>query len=552
MDEVSTVVFSLGNRTGSLPLDQIMGIDELLSPIRWDPAATTGDVIRHLLQENNHPPAYFVLAHLWMKLLPWNDGLASIWAARSLPALLGALSIPAIFTLGWLAFRSLLVAHLSAVVMMLSPFAIFLAQEARHYTAATLVVIASLCCFSIAVRAVHAYKPLPLRTLCLWVGINALGIATHYFCSLTSLSQGCVLLALCWRQSRRRKGAWIQTHWRRIYIVAAGTLVGVLIWAPVWLNFYGSPQASFLKVNPTDPFYWINPLIQSLAGWIFVVLTPATVGYRLHGLVFVIVTILFMLAFLIWMAALLVRSLRTQLQQSDTRLGIQIIGGFFVVANILFFLVSYGLGQDITRGHRYNFVFFPSLIVLVGAGLALYWEHHPKLKVPVITLPFSQIKISGRQFVASVVTVGVVSSLFVVLNLSFPKFFRPDRFIPLIQGQSTAPVVIGTPTIITPKPTVIGIEIMGLGWEIQRRFNPQSADQNWAAPPRFLILEQNHEQQIHPDVTLPQKLAEIERPFDLWLLNYGPDLSEHKCLVPEEYGQGVKGAYHYKHYVCRS
>ena len=551
MDEVSTVVFSLGNRTGILPLDQLMGLDDLLAPIRPDPNATIGDVIQHLLQENNHPPAYFVLAHLWMKLFPLNDGLASIWAARSLPALLGAMSIPAIFTLGWLAFRSLLVGHLSAVVMMVSPFAVFLSQEARHYSGATLVVIASLSCFAIAARAVHAHKQLPVWTICLWVAINALGIATHYFCSLTFLAEGLVLLALCWRQSRREKGVWRQPPWRRIYIVAAGTLTGALIWAPIWLNFYGSPQASFLKIDPIDPFYWINPIVQSLAGWIFVVLSPATVGYRWFGLVFVIVTIVIMLGFLIWMAALLIRSLRCQLKQSDTRLGVQIIGGFFAVANGLFFLVSYGLGQDITRGHRYNFVFFSSLVVLVGAGLAFYWEVHAKSKNIAIPLPFSPLKISGRQFVGSVVLAGLISSLFVVWNLSFPKFFRPDRFIPLIQAQSTAPVVIGTPTVITSQPTVVGIEIMGLGWEIKRHFNPQSPDQNWAAPPQFLILEHNDEQKIYPGVTLPQKLAEIQRPFDLWLLNYGLDLSAHQCAIPDD-GQGVKGAYHYKHYVCSS
>ena len=552
MDEVSTVVFSLGNRTGTLPLNQIMGLNDLLAPIRANPDATVGDVIRHLLQENNHPPAYFVLAHLWMKLFPLNDGFASIWAARSLPALLGAMSIPAVFTLGWFAFRSLLVGHLSAIMMMVSPFAVFLSQEARHYSGATLVVTASLCCFAIAVRAVQAHKPLPVWTLCLWVVINALGIATHYFCCLTFLAEGLVLLALGWRQSRRQKGAWLRPHWRRIYLVVAGTLAGALIWLPIWRNFYGSPQASFLKIDPIDPFYWINPIVQTLAGWIFVVLTPATVGYRWYGLVFVIVTVVLMLAFLIWLLSYLIRSLRIQLQQTDTRLGIQTIGGFFVAANALFFLVSYGLGQDITRGHRYNFVFFSSLVVLVGASLAVYWEAHPNSTKPALTFPFSKAKISGRQFVASVILVGLISSVFVVWNLSFPKFFRPDRFVPLVQAQSTAPVVIGTPTVITSQPTVIGIEIMGLGWEIKRHFNPQSPGQNWAAPPQFLILEQNDEQNLHPDATLPQKLAEIPRPFDLWLLNYGPDLAAYQCFVPDEYGKGVKGAYHYKHYVCSS
>jgi len=49
-------------------------------------------------------PVYFVLTHLWMKLFPTEGGLVTLWAARSLSAILGAASIPAIFGMGWLVF----------------------------------------------------------------------------------------------------------------------------------------------------------------------------------------------------------------------------------------------------------------------------------------------------------------------------------------------------------------------------------------------------------------------------------------------------------------
>jgi len=41
-----------------------------------------------------------------MKLFPTEGGLVTLWAARSLSAILGAASIPAIFGMGWLVFRS--------------------------------------------------------------------------------------------------------------------------------------------------------------------------------------------------------------------------------------------------------------------------------------------------------------------------------------------------------------------------------------------------------------------------------------------------------------
>jgi uncharacterized membrane protein len=43
-----------------------------------------------------------------MRLFPSEDNLVSLWAARSLSAVFGALSIPAIYALSWLTFRFLI------------------------------------------------------------------------------------------------------------------------------------------------------------------------------------------------------------------------------------------------------------------------------------------------------------------------------------------------------------------------------------------------------------------------------------------------------------
>ena len=87
---------------------------------------------------------------------PDSVGLASVWAARALPVILGAASIPALYTLSWFAFRSRLVGQVSAAMMAVSPYGIFLAQEARHYTLAILWVIASLSCLASAIRYIQA------------------------------------------------------------------------------------------------------------------------------------------------------------------------------------------------------------------------------------------------------------------------------------------------------------------------------------------------------------------------------------------------------------
>lgn len=133
-DEFSTMVFSLGNTFQPVPLDQAIALDVLLQPLQPNPEKGVGAVVQHLLTESNHPPLYFVLAHWWMQLFPTpltpsdNGGMeayVSVWAARSLPALLGAASIPAVYGLSRLAFRSQLVSQLAAAMMAVSPTASF-------------------------------------------------------------------------------------------------------------------------------------------------------------------------------------------------------------------------------------------------------------------------------------------------------------------------------------------------------------------------------------------------------------------------------------------
>lgn len=145
-DEFATMVFSLGNSFHSVPLDRAIALDTLLQPLQPRINVGVANVIDRLLTESTHPPVYFVLAHWWLKMFPLQEGLVSVWASRALAALLGVVSIPAIYGLGWLAFRSRLVAQLAAATIAFSPYGVFLAQEARHYTLAILFVIASLSC----------------------------------------------------------------------------------------------------------------------------------------------------------------------------------------------------------------------------------------------------------------------------------------------------------------------------------------------------------------------------------------------------------------------
>ncbi|NER28362.1 MAG: glycosyltransferase, partial [Symploca sp. SIO1C4] len=96
-DEFATMVFSLGNSFQTVPLNQLIDSDILLQLLQPLPEAGINAVVHHLFAESTHPPIYFALAHLWMKLFPSESGLVSISAARSLSTLFGIVSIPAVF-----------------------------------------------------------------------------------------------------------------------------------------------------------------------------------------------------------------------------------------------------------------------------------------------------------------------------------------------------------------------------------------------------------------------------------------------------------------------
>ena len=132
-----------------------------------------------------------------------------------------------------MSFRDHLTSILCAALMAVSPFSVFLSQEARHYTLAILAVMGSMGYFVSAVQAVQQKKPIRWLTVLAWVAVNAFGISVHYFSGLTYLMEGLVLLALLIKQSLTDGASWRSAVWFRIYVVAIGTAVGAALWLPI-------------------------------------------------------------------------------------------------------------------------------------------------------------------------------------------------------------------------------------------------------------------------------------------------------------------------------
>lgn len=521
-DEFSTLVFSLGNSFLAVPLDRAITLNTLLQPLQPNPAAGVAQVIQHLLTESNHPPLYFILAHWWMRLWPPDSlGLASVWAARSLSACLGAASIPAVYGVSWLAFRSRLVSQLAAAIMAVSPYGVFLAQEARHYTLAILWVIASLSCLVITTQHIQQRTPLPAFVGASWVGINILGISTHYFYSLTLSAEALVLMALGWRYPPN-----LHSPWRQVYLVAAGTMLGGLVWLPIFLqNSYGGELTEWIQSGGKSGLAWLNPVFQLVAAWITMI---SLLPIEASALAIAIASGGVMFIFFLWALPIFGRGFQTQLQQPTNRLMTQVFAGVVCSAIGLFFVFTYILGIEITRGARYNFVYFPSAIILLGASLAVCWDT-PK------TVWIGRAGVSGKTAVMLIWLMGLLSALTVVCNLGYQKYYRPDLLMQLIQ-KSQSPVLIAT----THKTHVQTGEMIGIARELKLSGSPPT--------PHFLLAHQD--QSNTATVALQKTLTQLPRPLDLWLVNFYAPVEINNCLANPQSLPLVNG-YNYQLYNCR-
>ena len=525
-DEFSTLVFSLGNSYLTVPLDQAISIDELLQPLQINSDANAIQVIQNLLTQSNHPPLYFILAHWWMQLYG-GSSLVSLWVARSLSAIFGALSIPAIYLLSAFAFRSRLVGQIAAAMMAVSPYGIFLAQEARHYTLAILLVIASFGCLVAAIRNIQNQTKLPVLTVTSWILVNILGIATHYFFVLTLVAEALVLLG---KYPWKKKA--FNAPWGQIGVVAVGTAIGGIVWLPIFLQNNSELTQWIENGEKSNVLALLNPIFQIIAAWITML---SLLPVEASALPIVIASGFVMIVFFIWAIPLLKRGLVINLQQSKTRGITQVFASIVASAIAIFFFFTYILGIDLTRGARYNFVYFPAVIVLVAASLAICW------KTPAINKLSS-----GKTAVALIWLMGLLSAVSVINNLGYQKYYRPDLFVQLVQKNSfSVPVLIAT----THKTHVQTGEMMG----IAREFKLAKIQTN----PQFLLAHQS--QNPYTSTTaLQNTISQKPLPFDLWLVNfYAPVVEINKCYTDTDSNlennlEVPVDGYNYQLYHCRN
>jgi uncharacterized membrane protein len=517
-DEWATLVFSLGHSFRTIPLDRIISLDTLLSPLQLDSSTRASDVIEHLLTESTHPPIYFVLNHWWLQLVSGSSGLVSIWWARAFSSILGIVAIPAIFGVSWYLFRSMFAAQITAALIAVSPYGVYLSQEARHYTLAILWVLASLVCLIVAIRHLQEKKATSSAIILLWIVVNNLGIGTHYFFSLTLVVETLVLLTFWLNNFRTNKNSVIAIYWQRIYWAMLGTLVGGSVWLSFWRRIPDNQLTSWVfDGNPLATFY--EPVLRLIVWMITMVFLLPIEGVSSSISIISGVIILGVIIYSVpkWSKGFnLVKD----------RLSTIVLTRFLLGSILLILAVTFIFGADLTLSARFQFFYYPVLLLFFGIILSNF----PRSPIIWITI-----------------LLGFLGSLTIVNNLAFQKVERPDLVAPVIieaSENNNFPVLIATAHNTHGQTG----EMMSLAWQFQEKIVNKTSN----LQPQFLLA---HNEINNPETaidSLKNNLDRLNRPFQLWLVNFSAieDLNVPNCSTDDRFKGKVTG-YRYRMYFCQ-
>ena len=570
-DEWATLVFSLGHSFRTVPLDRIISLDTLLSPLHWDNTTQPQDVINNLLTESTHPPLYFVLNHWWLDLFPQSQGLVSIWWGRAFSALLGVVSILATFGLGWLFSGSFVVAHISAALMAVSPYGVYLSQEARHYTLAILLVIASLACLLLAIRCIHRRISFPLWIVYFWIAINSLGVATHYFFSLVLVTETLVLLDFWIAELKNKQGNISAIYWSRIYLAMVGTFIGCSVWIVTWYSIRDNQLTDWIfDSNPVEEF--LEPISRILVWIITMVFLLPVEGTPEWLSIFSGAVIVLVIA---WLIPSWIRSYQACSQIYATNLGVLILSRFLVSAIALILAITYIFGADLTLSARFQFIYFPVVILLLGIIMAYVWQEAKFLKKTKIIKIIEEISPElspeeqehlnqltynsgykywlwftpkGKKVIYLTLLIGILGALTVVTNFAYQKVERPDIVVP-VMVEAHHKVAPETPVLITTLHKTHGQtgEMMSIAWQFQQLLHKDKLK----FKPQFLLAHQDREDRLAATRVLYKQLDKMPRPFQLWVVNFfAPiQLENQNCTTQEEHEYRATG-YRYRMYSC--
>ena len=376
MDEVITAIFSLGKNYSSIPLDVVFPLEKLRDVFSYQPGVTCSQIAQNIATESTHPPLFFCGMYAF---LGWVAPLGDDWVnkLRSPSAWFGVAVVVAVYFLNRLAF-SRKAGLMGAAFVAVSPFAVYLSQEARHYTLPMLTISLSLLALIQIQQDIFQRQQVKVRVWLwlTWTIINIISIYIHYFCIIAFIAQIATLLLLIFLPSLSRnkkiklfslqKRSFHSNKSLRNCLIAlilsiSAVAIALIPWLRIVQNHLNRSETSWL---PTPQH--IEPFYQTLISWVVMVVMLPIEG---QPLAIIIISGLLMLLFSAWLGWKVFRGTKLLLKEPKTCLPTLTLLSFttFVLLGIL--TISYILGKDITVAPRYNFIYYPSFSALIAASL---------------------------------------------------------------------------------------------------------------------------------------------------------------------------------------
>ena len=530
MDEVITAIFSFGKSYNDVPVEVVFPLNRLQEIFTFQPGVSCAQIAQNVARYSTHPPLFFCWMYSW---LGWMTPLGKEWVEklRSLPALSGVGAIVVMYFVNRTAFTPS-AGIMAAGLMAVSPFAVYLSQEARHYTLPMLAVALALLGLIQILQDIEKRQAVRFWVWLRWAILNSLSFYIHYFCLLAFIAQIATLLVVMY---------WLRANifnkrkiWLALILSISGVAISFLPWLSVIVSHSHRAETDWLaRANFIAPFY------ETFLNWLLMVIV---LPVEEQPLAVAIVCGLLMTLFGIWVSWQVFKGLKHLWRKPSTHLATLTLLSFLVWVLLEFFAIVYFLDKDITAIIRYSFVYYPSFCALIAASLS---KRNPKFIL---------------------LLVGVVSCVFVVSNLAFQKPFKPEQVAQNMNLEPAVPLMV-VMAYRNYQDVALGLSF-GLALEPLREYRVavDKSDFTSVAPPNsphpsshFVFFKQSPDFQ-----SVWQQLSQLSVPatsdLNLWIVGPGRkhrDYPQRVGLSPQTYCNLDTHQYYrigvpYQLYRCRN
>jgi uncharacterized membrane protein len=467
MDEVITAIFSLGKNYHSIPLDVVFPLEKLRDIFSYQPGVSCPQIAQNLATDSTHPPLFFCGMYTLLGLVtPLGDVVVN--KLRSPSVWFGVALVVTVYFLNRIAF-SRKAGLMGAAFVAVSPFAVYLSQEARHYTLPMLTISLSLLALLQIQQDFFQSQQVRVWLWLSWTIIHSISIYIHYFCIIAFIAQVGTLILLktlpISTNTKLTKNATphsntgfdrskispqkikfhnVGTFLLALILSTTVVIITIIPWFWVMQNHLNRSETSWL---PTPQH--IEPLYQTLMSWVVMIIMLPVEG---QPLAIAIISGLLMLLFTGWLSLKVIQGIKLLLQESTTRLSTLTLLSFTTLVLLGILTISYILGKDITVAPRYNFIYYPSFSALIAASLIrenssesiLLPNNSPRGEDTRTTKSQKSdiLKLKIQNYSPEIILlVGFISCIFVVYNLSFQKPYLPEQVARNIYQESNVPIM---------------------------------------------------------------------------------------------------------------